>query len=174
MIESLITLYLAFFKIGLFGFGGGYAMISLIQEELAKHGWIGMETFVDIIAIAEMTPGPIAINSGTFVGFESSAFFGSLTATTAVISPSFILVLILAHYFNKIKDSNYINAILKYLRPAIIGLIVTAAFTIAKANNISLTSSLITIAVVGIMVKTDLHPILIIFSSGLAGAVIFA
>ncbi|QTL98618.1 chromate transporter [Iocasia frigidifontis] len=170
----LINLYLSFLKIGFFGFGGGYAMISLIQEELINHGWLGLEDFVNIIAIAEMTPGPIAINSGTFVGFKVSTLLGSLAATIGVITPSFILVLILAYFFKKIKDSNYVNSILLFLRPAVIGLITAAAFTIGKTSVIDLTGFIITSAVIFLMLKTSIHPILVIVLAGLSGMIIYA
>ncbi len=170
----LVDIYLSFFKIGLFGFGGGYAMISLIQAELVNRRWIRLEEFIDIIAIAQMTPGPIAINSGTFVGYRVSTIFGSLVATIAVITPSFILVLILARYFHKVKDSNFIKNLLRYLRPTVIGLIVAAAITIAKTNVVDIRSLIILIAVILIMYKTEAHPILVIMLAGLSGAVIYA
>lgn len=174
MLKLLVELYISFFKIGLFGFGGGYAMISLIQRELEKYGWLNMEEFIDVIAVAEMTPGPIAINSGTFVGFKISTVLGALTATIAVITPSIILVLILAHFFNKIKGSKYIDTVLGYLRPTVIGLIVTAAFTIAKTSIVDLASIIIAISVIILMVKTNIHPILVIILAGLSGMIIYA
>lgn len=170
----LLNLYLSFFKIGLFGFGGGYAMISLIQVELASHGWIQLEEFIDIIAIAQMTPGPIAINSATFVGFKVFSIFGSIIATIAVITPSIILVLLLARYFNEVKDSEYIKNLLQYLRPVVIGLIVSAAVTIAKTSIVDIRSFLILIVVIYMMHKTKVHPILVIMLAGLSGAVIFS
>lgn len=173
MIALLTNLYFSFLKIGLFGFGGGYAMISLIQRELADHGWLKMEEFIDIIAVAQMTPGPIAVNSGTFVGYEVSTVLGSLTATIAVITPSFILVLLLAHYFKKIKDSEFVTNVLKYLRPTVIGLIIGAAFTIAKSSNIDLASFIITAVVVLLMTKTKIHPIAIIIMAGISGSIIY-
>mgnify|MGYP000191630197 CR=1 FL=1 len=174
MYKLLTGLYLSFFKIGLFGFGGGYAMISLIQEELEQYGWLNMEEFIDVIAIAQITPGPIAINSGTFVGYKISAFLGALTATIAVITPSFILVLILARFYNKIKSSELINTVLSYLRPTVIGLIIIAAFSIAKTSITDYTGIIIAISVVVLMLKTRVNPILVIVLAGLSGMVIYA
>ncbi|MFW6029655.1 MAG: chromate transporter [Halanaerobiales bacterium] len=173
MLAFLLDLFNSFFKIGLFGFGGGYSMISLIQRELEVHGWLSMEEFIDVIAISQMTPGPIAINSGTFVGYQISTVFGSLTATIAVVLPSFILVLLLAHFFNNVKDSDYVQNLLKYLRPTVIGLIIAASFSIAKTSVVDLSSILIVLMVIFLMGKTRIHPILIIVLSGLSGVLIY-
>nr|WP_236777821.1 chromate transporter [Anoxybacter fermentans] len=173
ILQILLSLFLSFFKIGLFGFGGGYAMISLIQEELKSHGWLAIKDFINIIAIAEMTPGPIAINSATFVGFKVSSILGSIFATFGVITPSFILVIIVAHFFKKAQKSPYINAILKFLRPVVIGLILTAAFTISESSFIDLKSLIIGSAVFIVMLKTKVSPIFIIILSGLAGIILY-
>ncbi|MFW6282316.1 MAG: chromate transporter [bacterium] len=170
----IFELFYSFFKIGLFGFGGGYSMISLIQKELELHGWLNIEEFIDVIAISQMTPGPIAINSGTFVGYQVSTVLGSLIATFAVVLPSFILVLLLAHYFNKVKKSTYVQDLLRYLRPTVIGLIIAASITIAKTSIVDISSVLIVLMVVFMMSKTRVHPILIIVLAGLSGALIYA
>lgn len=169
----LIQLYLSFLKIGLFGFGGGYAMISLIQDELVQRGWLSIERYIDIIAIAEITPGPIAINSGTFVGFSVSSFWGAFFATLGVITPSFVLVILLARFFGKVKDSPHVNAILQLLRPAVIGLILAAAFSFGKSNIIDWKSLLISITVFTTMLKTKINPIMLIILSGITGIIIF-
>ena len=169
----LIRLYLSFFKIGLFGFGGGYAMISLIQNVLKQHGWLSIRKFIDIIAIAQMTPGPIAINSGTFVGYKVSSVAGSLAATLGVITPSFILIIILAHFFQKVKDSPYMATILEFLRPVVISLIFAAAFHISKTSFIDWKSMLIAGAVFVAMAKTKVSPILMIALSGVVGVILY-
>lgn len=174
MIELIINLITSFFKIGLFGFGGGYAMISLLQKELEKYGWLTMQEFVDIIAIAEMTPGPIAVNSGTFVGFKStSSVLGAFFATLAVIMPSFILVLLLAHYFKKVKNSKYINSVIRYIRPTVIGLIILAALSLVKTSIIDIPTFIILASVIITMLKTDLNPITLIVIAGFSGALIY-
>ncbi|ADQ14672.1 chromate transporter [Halanaerobium hydrogeniformans] len=174
MLEIIIALMRSFFKVGLFGFGGGYAMISLLQRELERYGWLTMQEFVDIIAIAQMTPGAIAVNSGTFVGFKStSSVLGAFFATLAVITPSFILVLLLAHYYKKIKDSDYINAVIRYIRPTVIGLIILAALSLVKTSIIDIQTFIISVSVLGIMIKTNINPITLIVLAGVSGALIY-
>lgn len=170
---TLILLYLSFLKIGLFGFGGGYAMISLIQDELLMRGWLSLETFVDIIAIAEMTPGPIAINSATFVGIKIASFPGALFATCGIITPSFILIIILVHLFEKIKTSPYINSIMTFLRPAVISLIAAAAISFGQTSLIDLKSVLITVGIFLAMLKTKVSPIILIILAGILGIIIY-
>lgn len=174
MIELIIALYLSFFKIGLFGFGGGYAMISLIQQELISHQWLDIEDFIDIIAIAEMTPGPIGINSATFVGYKVSSFIGSIVAVLGVLTPSFILVLILAYYFKKVKDSKFVNNLLLFLRPTVIALIFAAGFTIAKTSITDITSIIIAVSVLVLLQKSRIHPVILILLAGLSGAFLFS
>ncbi|MCC3143918.1 chromate transporter [Halanaerobium sp. Z-7514] len=174
MLELIITLMRSFFKVGMFGFGGGYAMISLLQRELERYGWLTMQEFVDIIAIAQMTPGAIAVNSGTFVGFKStSSIFGAFCATLAVIAPSFILVLLLAHYYKKIKDSDYIKELIRYIRPTVIALIILAALSLVKTSIIDLKTFIISVSVLTIMLKSSLNPIALIVLAGISGALIY-
>lgn len=174
MIELIMTLMTSFFKVGLFGFGGGYAMVSLLQKELEKYGWLTMQEFVDIIAIAQMTPGAIAVNSGTFVGFKSSSsVLGAFFATMAVIAPSFILVILLAHYFKKVKNSDYIKSIIRYIRPTVIGLIILAALSLVKTSIIDIPTFIISLSVVVIMLKTEINPILLIIAAGFSGFIIY-
>ena len=131
--EVLIKLFFAFFKIGLFTFGGGYAMIPLIQEEVTKNGWLTAEEVIDIVGIAESTPGPIAVNLATFVGTSQMGFLGAFVATLGVILPSFIIILLIAIIFKKIMDNKYVKSILKGINPVIIGLILaTGVFTLFK------------------------------------------
>lgn len=170
---KLFELYLSFFKIGLFGFGGGYAMIPLIQKELEEHGWLKLKEFVNIIAIAEMTPGPIAINSGTFVGYKVSTIIGSLVATLGVITPSLIFILILAHYLSKFNQSPYVKEVIKFLKPTIIGLVVAAALTVGRTGVVDIPGLFISLSVVFLLVKTRVHPILIILLAGLSGIILY-
>ena len=136
-----IQLFLTFFLIGMFTIGGGYAMLSLIQNEVVTvHGWISDTTFTDIVAISQMTPGPIGINSATYVGYEvlsnsgaseAISVLGSFTATFAVVLPSFLIVLMLAKVYEKWKDHYLFKGIMSALKPATLGLIGTAALTLA-------------------------------------------
>ena len=170
---TLILLYLSFLKIGLFGFGGGYAMISLIQDELLIRGWLSPETFVDIIAIAEMTPGPIAINSATFVGFKTASFLGALLATAGIITPSFILIILLVHLFEKIKSSPYISSMMTFLRPAVISLIAAAAISFGRTSLVDLRGVLIAVGVFLVMLKTKISPIILIILAGILGIIFY-
>lgn len=140
-----LELFWTFFVIGMFTIGGGYAMLSLIQNEVVTvHGWISDGTFTDIVAISQMTPGPIGINSATYIGYEVLAnsgasefmcILGSFTATFAVVLPSFIIVLMLCKVYEKWKDHYMFQGIMAGLKPATIGLIGTAALGLATAEN---------------------------------------
>lgn len=173
MLQTLISLFWSFFKIGCFGFGGGYAMITLIEEELQSHTWLSLKEFIDIIAIAEMTPGPIAINSGTFVGFKIALIPGALVATLGVVLPSFILVSILAYYFKKVKEVGFIDQILRCLRPVVIGLIFAAAFSISKSSYVDWKSIVIGLVVFGVMIKVKISPIVVIVLAGISGVLLY-
>ncbi len=130
--KILLELFFSFFKIGMFSFGGGYAMLPLIEREIVhnKH-WINYKSFIDIIGISQMTPGPIAINSATFVGYNVAGFKGSLMATLGVITFSFILVTVATHFIIKFKESNALKSALMGMRPALIGLIIYAFFKLS-------------------------------------------
>ena len=138
-------LFYTFFKIGLFGFGGGYGMLSLIQGEVvARHGWLSVQEFTDIVAVSQMTPGPIGINSATFVGYTSvinsggtipMAVLGSLVASFAVMLPSFILMLIISRWLMKYSRHKRVEELFKVLRPAVVGLIASAALLLMNSEN---------------------------------------
>ena len=140
-----LELFTTFFVIGMFTIGGGYAMLSLIQNEVVtEHGWISDGTFTDIVAISQMTPGPIGINSATYIGYEvlhnaGAAEFmcilGSFTATFAVVLPSFIIVLSLCKVYEKWKDHYLFQGVMRGLKPATLGLIGTAALSLATPEN---------------------------------------
>lgn len=128
-----VELLWSFFKIGMFTVGGGYAMLALIQQAIVEHGWLRLEEFIDIVAIAEMTPGPIAVNAATFVGFRSASIPGALVSTGAVVLPSLIGMLILSRFWSQYKDSPKVQAIFQAVRPAIAGLIISVAITLGAA-----------------------------------------
>ena len=137
MISLLVQLFWSFFLIGMFTFGGGYAMLSLIQAEVVvEHAWLSESTFTDIVAISQMTPGPIGINCATYVGYDVvtatgaghlMGIIGSLTATLAITLPSFIIVLLLVRFYNKVKGSPVFEGVMSVIRPAVVGLIGAAA-----------------------------------------------
>ena len=140
MIALLAQLFLTFFLIGMFTFGGGYAMLSLIQAEVVvKHAWLSESMFADIVAISQMTPGPIGINCATYVGYDVLAtsgaghlmgIVGSLTATLAIMLPSFIIVLLLVRFYYRVKGSPMFEGVMSVIRPAVVGLIGAAAIVL--------------------------------------------
>ena len=142
-----MNLFYSFFKIGLFGFGGGYAMISLIQGEVVnRHHWLTSGQFTDIVAISQMTPGPIGINSATYVGYTSVVnagyghawgVLGSATATFAVVLPSFILMLLISKFLMKYKNHPVVEHVFEGLRPAVVGLLAAAALLLLTPENFS-------------------------------------
>jgi len=132
-----IQLFYIFFKIGLFGFGGGYGMLSLIQFEVVEQGhFLDIEQFTNIVAVSQITPGPIGINCATFVGYTVTGnIFGSLLATFAVVLPSFVLMLILAKIVAKFKTNSKVNTAMLALRLAVIGLIAAAALLLVTEES---------------------------------------
>ncbi|MBZ4645741.1 MAG: chromate transporter [Petroclostridium sp.] len=186
-------LLVTFIKIGLFSFGGGYGMIPLIQKEIEMNGWLSPSEFVDIIAISEMTPGPIAVNSATFVGYKTAGFLGGMAATIGVAIPSLALILIVSNYFFKFQKHPLNTLIFYGIRPVIVGLIVTAAIFVSETAifkcefSVEVFSSMInspfqvinigSIVILALtlvaLTKFKLHPILTIVGSGLMGIVLF-
>ncbi len=124
-----LQLFWTFFKIGAFTFGGGYAMLPLIQIEVANHGWMSAEELVNFVAISESTPGPFAINAATYVGYNLDGVFGSFCATLGVVLPSFIVILMIAKFFSAFQDNFVVKGVMSGLKPAVIGLIGTALLT---------------------------------------------
>lgn len=178
--DNYIKLILGYLKIGLFGFGGGYAMLSLIQSEVVGSGWISSQMFTDIVAISQMTPGPIGINSATYIGYVvGGGIIGSILATLAVVIPPFILVLIASHYINEHKDSSIIQGAFAGLRPIVVGLIASAALLLMNSDNFGyeLTDRIISIIICIIsfcvVFFTRIHPIVMIVIAGILGLLLF-
>ncbi|MBE6215180.1 MAG: chromate transporter [Bacteroidales bacterium] len=177
-------LFLTFFLIGMFTIGGGYAMLSLIQNEVVNvHGWIDDTTFTDIVAVSQMTPGPIGINSATYIGYEVLAesgasefvsILGSFTATFAVVLPSFIIVLLLCKVYDRWKDHHIFKGVLSGLKPATLGLIGTAALSLATPENfIDWKSYIICIAAFITLYLKKLGPFAIIGLGAVAGLILY-
>ncbi len=133
----IISLFLVFFKIGLFSLGGGYAMIPLIQTEMQNAGWIDTKEFADIVSISQMTPGPIGINVATYVGFRTAGIPGSICATMGVFLPSFLLIMMAASFLGKFRENQIVKAIFSGIKPATIGLIFIAALFFAQISVFS-------------------------------------
>ncbi|MGM0501013.1 MAG: chromate transporter [Bacillota bacterium] len=168
----LIKLYVTFFKIGLFTFGGGYAMLPLIQEEMLSRGWLTIEQFLDIVAVSQMTPGAIAINNATFIGFKLAGIPGVLATTMGVISPSLIIVLIIAALFDKFSDNELVQSAWTAIRPAVVGLILTAVISLGQETIRSWESILIAIVALVLLTKVKLHPIIVIIISAGLGLIL--
>jgi len=171
-----LQLFISFFKIGLFGFGGGYAMLSLIQNEVVnKHEWLTSQEFTDIIAISQTTPGPIGINTATFVGYTATdSIWGSVVATLAVCLPSFILVLLIVRAYKKFRTNKYVDDVFKGLRPATVGLIAAAALLLMNPENFIDYKSIIIFVVAFVATMfLKLHPILMIVLAAVAGLIIY-
>ena len=118
-----LKLFLTFFEIGLFTFGGGYAMISLIRDKVLTYGWLSEEELLNMIAVSESTPGPIAVNMATFVGAEQGGILGSMCATFGVVLPSFIIILLIASILKNFTDNKYFKGFISGVKPVVIALI---------------------------------------------------
>ena len=174
----LLDLFFSFFKIGIFSFGGGYAMISLLQETAVSKAWLTVSEFTDIVAISQITPGPIAVNMATFVGFRQAGILGSAIATIAVSLPSLIIVIVVLHFLKKFNSSKLIQNIFYGLRPAVCGLILAAVLQIAEMEfimedsnrlDINITALGISAIVLVVLIKFKVSPVLIILLSAVVG-----
>ena len=142
-----LKLFITFFEIGLFGFGGGYGMLSLIQQETVEtHHWLSTAEFTDIVAISQMTPGPIGINSATYCGYtaihnagygDMMAILGSTTATFALVLPSLILMILISKLFMKYMNTPLVQSVFKALRPTVVGLLAAATLLLCNKENFS-------------------------------------
>lgn len=172
--KILFNLFISFLKIGAFSFGGGYAMLPLIKEEIIEvHGWLTNAEFIDILAISEMTPGPIAINSATFLGYRVSGIPGSVVATIAVVLPSFIVMSIIVHFLNKFKDSPYTDWFFSGIRPIVLGLIASAAVSVAMDAFVDLKSILLGTGLFYLVAFVKLNPIYAIVLAGITGVILY-
>ena len=178
---DLIYLSYVFFKIGLFGFGGGYGMISLIQHEVVdNYGWMTSQSFADILAISQMTPGPISINTATYVGYTVAGLSGSIIATLALCLPSILMMFFVIRFLFKHKDNKYIAYIFSGLKPAVAGLILAAALLLMNKENFSdvgLDNKNISIIICASTFMASLfwkvNPMILIAVSGVAGFLLF-
>ncbi|XMB72468.1 chromate transporter [Mycoplasmatota bacterium WC30] len=187
MFSLLFKLFYTFFKIGIFTFGGGYAMIPLITEEVLKSNWVeNTNVLLDFIAIAESTPGAFAINIATFIGFEQAGVIGAIASTLGVVLPSFIIILIIAKAFTKFATNKYVKGFLAGVRPVVPGIIfsVGIAFilkSVFKVEGIEFGTftfewgSLLILAVIfAISLKWKrVHPIYLVVISGILGLLIY-
>lgn len=169
----LIQIFITFFKIGAFSFGGGYAMLPIIiQEVVDNNQWIKKEDFINMVSISQITPGPIAINTATFVGYVVNGFKGSIFATIAVILPSIILVVLAFKFIQKFKENRYLKIFLSSIKVVVVGLI-GAGFITILIDGVNSAISILIFAVSFYMVAIKkINPITTILIAGIVGAVI--
>ncbi|NLM05065.1 MAG: chromate transporter [Clostridiales bacterium] len=181
-----IKLFFSFFQIGLFSIGGGYAAMPLIQDQVVRlNSWLTMTEFADIITIAEMTPGPIAINASTFVGMRVAGFTGAVAATIGCVTPSCIIVLSLAYFYYKYKNLTLIQSILNNIKPAIVAMIGSAGLSILlltlydtdvvsySLKNINLIATIMFVINIFVIRLFKIDPIYVMIASGIVGIFLF-
>lgn len=174
-----LQLLYSYLKIGFFGFGGGYAMLSLIQNEVVvQNQWMTNAQFTDIVAISQMTPGPIAINSATYVGYTVAGFWGSVVATTAVCLPALTLMILITRFFLQLRDNRYVKGAITGMKPIVVGMIGAAALLLMfpkSADGASFIDgwswALFAAAMVASLKKVN--PILLIVLGAVAGVAIY-
>ena len=170
MLRELLELYGIFFKIGLFTFGGGYAMLPILQREIVeKRGWAKEEELMDYYAISQCTPGVIAVNVGTFIGYKKRGVPGGIAATIGVISPSVVIITLIAAFFSSFGNNEIVAHALAGIRVAVTVLVGTSIYKIAKKSLIDLPTILIGAAVLAANLATNLSPIIMVVVSAAAG-----
>lgn len=168
----LWELFATFFRIGLFTIGGGYVMLPLMKREVIEtRGWLTGEEFTDILAIAEMTPGPIAVNTSTFVGYRLAGVPGSLAGTLGIVLPSLLVILTIATLLHqyRLMDLPRVQGAFAALRPAVLGLIAAAVWSLARAGISDVRGGLIALGAFAVISLTDWHPALVLVAAALLG-----
>lgn len=166
-------MFFTFFKIGAFTFGGGFAMIPIIQQEVVeKRNWIKEEDFMDTISIAQSSPGPIAVNSSIFVGYKIKGFKGAVVSTIGTVLPSFIIILLIAGFFYQFKDNPIVDKVFLGIRPAVVALIFSAVYQIVYKSHFSyigLGTALITTIII---VVFNINPIYMVIAGALVSVIV--
>lgn len=174
MLILLWQLFVAYFKIGLFGFGGGYAMLALIEYEIVKaRGWLSMKDFIDLIAVAEMTPGPVAINAATITGYSVAGMSGAVIATLGVIFPSLLLAIPAARLVSHFYHNHRLQQTLTGLHPAVTALIGAAAVVVGKSAITDLPGVIFALVCLLLLLFTRIHPLLLIGAGALFGIIFY-
>jgi len=168
--KELFNIFLVFFKIGAFTIGGGYAMIPLIEKEVVdKRKWVAKEEFVDMLALAQSSPGPIAVNISIFVGYKVAGILGCILAVLGAILTAFLILLVVAMYFVGIKDNAIVERIFKGIRPAVVALIAAPVIRMGKNAKINRKTIFIPIATVVFVAFLKINPIYVILISVFGG-----
>ena len=166
----LLDLFIAFFKIGVFTFGGGYAMISVIEQEVVtKKKWLSETDFVDMLAMVQSLPGPISINSSVYVGYKLKGVLGAIVAAIGTALPSFVIILLLAIVFTDVQDHPTIEKVFKGIRPAVVALIVAPLVRLSQKSGITYKNVIIPIAAALLVWQLDVSPIYIIIVAATGG-----
>lgn len=174
MIKTYWELFKVFFKIGAFTFGGGYAMIPLIEEEIVEHKkWVKKEDVFDLFAVSQSIPGAIAINTSTLVGYKIAGKLGAICATFGVILPSFIIISVIASFFSKIADNAVVIAIFTGINGAVVVLVLLAALKMLKIAIHDALSVLLVIGTVLMILFTNVSPIYLILTGGILGFLLY-
>ena len=170
--KKLLNLFLTFLKIGAFTFGGGYAMIPLIQEEtVKKNKWVSDDDILEVIAIAESTPGPISVNAATFIGYKVNGFLGALVSTLGLILPAFVIMFLLSFVLRQVKDIKVVQYAFFGIRAGVLALIVNSLVKMYKQVNKNLISYIIMIISLILTAFFDINAILVIILCGIIGLV---
>ncbi|MFT5875159.1 MAG: chromate transporter [Clostridium sp.] len=170
--KKLLNMFWTFFKIGAFTFGGGYAMIPLIEIEVVnKKKWISKEDFLDIIVISQTFPGALAVNSGIFIGYRISGLLGAIIALLGVILPSFFIILCIAIFFMQFRDYYYVDLVFKGISAAVPMLILIAVVSLSKSLKKSYVNLIIILVSLTSILFLNVHPVIVILLSGLYGII---
>ncbi len=171
----LIKLFLAFARIGLFAFGGGYAALPLIEKEIVKGlHWLTYGELLEVITISELTPGPIAINAATFVGYKLNGVWGAIVATIGVCLPSVIIILIVVRFLKKFQTNIWVDRVIKGLRPAVIALVAGAAYSIVAKGGITDIKGIVIAIVSFLLIRSHkVNPILVLILAGISGIITY-
>ena len=171
--RELLDIFWSFLKIGAFTFGGGYAMIPLIQHEVIhKRRWIEERDFLDLLTLAQTAPGPIALNTAVFVGYKRRGYLGALSAILGVIVPSFLVILVVAIFFASIRDNAYVDAAFKGMRPAVVALIVAPIIGLTKGMRWWLVAVALVVALV--VWYFGISPVWFLIAGAVVGACVVA
>ena len=170
MATSLLKLFTTFFRIGLFTFGGGYAMVPLIERDVVeKNGWVGKDDFIDLLAVAQSAPGVFAVNMAVFIGYRLRGKCGALAASLGCVLPSVAIILLIALFFRSFRHNEVVNNIFLGIRPAVVALIAVPVFNVAKSAKLSLATVWIPVLSALLIVQFGVSPIYVIIVAGVAG-----
>lgn len=169
----LWDMFLTFFKIGAFTFGGGFAMIPIIQKEVVDNkNWVEEDEFMDTITIAQSAPGPIAVNSSIFIGYKIDGVVGALVCTLGTVLPSFIIILLIAKFFYQFKDNHVIEKIFSGIRPAVVALIFSTVYRLVQGSHFKYSGLLIALATALVIIFLNINPMYMVIIGALGSVLI--